>query len=161
MAAGLGEGEPRRQDPIYTGTYQDSITKALTAVKRRAAGDVDPAVDRHNTLIDEDAIAVRRPDQDDDDRSVSFTGVRGEQPDRRQDLGILLQRSTIVLYCQQGALQEADSIPTARRRTGASRSSMQAHQRDASGNVTVGDQIPSSGFPYRLFQALAVRRAPT
>ena len=73
--------------------------------------------------------------------------------------GIPFQRSTIVLYYNKEAFKEAGLDPN---RPPANWKEMAEYaqkltKRDASGKVTQwGVQIPSSGFPYWLFQALAI-----
>ena len=73
--------------------------------------------------------------------------------------GIPFQRSTIVLYYNKEVFKEAGLDPN---RPPATWKEMVEYaqkltKRDASGNVTQwGVQIPSSGFPYWLFQALAI-----
>ena len=73
--------------------------------------------------------------------------------------GIPFQRSTIVLYCNKEMFKEAGLDPN---RPPANWKEMVEYaqkltKRDASGQVTQwGIQIPSSGFPYWLFQALAI-----
>ena len=73
--------------------------------------------------------------------------------------GIPFQRSTIVLYYNKELFKEAGLDPN---RPPATWKEMAEYaqkltKRDASGKVTQwGVQIPSSGFPYWLFQALAI-----
>ena len=150
--------------PIYSGTYQDSIAKALTAVKSG-----DPPVtsillstDMY-TLIDEDAIV---PFDDlvktADDRAwlKSFYPAFMENSQTGgKTWGIPFQRSTIVLYYNKEAFKEAGLDPNRAPGTWKEMNDYaeKLTKRDASGKVTQwGVQIPSSGFPYWLFQALAI-----
>ena len=69
--------------------------------------------------------------------------------------GVPFQRSTIVLYWNKELFKEAGSIPNKPPATWAEQVAFaqKLTKRDASGNVTQwGVQIPSSGFPYWLFQ---------
>src|SRR6266849_5451989 len=71
--------------------------------------------------------------------------------------GIPFQRSTIVLYWNKEMFKEAGFDPNKAPATWAEMVSyaQKLTKRDASGKVTQwGVQIPSSGFPYWLFQAL-------
>ncbi len=74
--------------------------------------------------------------------------------------GIPFQRSTIVLYWNKELFKEAGLDPN---QPPANWKEMLEYaqkltKRDASGKVTQwGVQIPSSGFPYWLFQALAIQ----
>src|SRR5438105_27030 len=73
--------------------------------------------------------------------------------------GIPFQRSTIVLYWNKEAFREAGLDPEQPPVDWAQQAAFaeKLTKRDGSGNVTQwGLQIPSSGFPYWLFQALAI-----
>ena len=149
---------------IYSGSYQESITKALTAVKGG-----DPPVlsillsSDMFTLIDEDAIVpfdalIKTPDDQAWLRSFYPAFMENSQTGGKT-WGIPFQRSTIVLYYNKEMFKEAGLDPN----TGpANWADMTAYaqkltKRDASGKVTQwGVQIPSSGFPYWLFQGLAI-----
>jgi sn-glycerol 3-phosphate transport system substrate-binding protein len=150
--------------PIYSGSYQESIAKALTAVKSG-----DPPVtsillstDMY-TLIDEDAIV---PFDDlvktADDRAwlKSFYPAFMENSQTGgKTWGIPFQRSTVVLYYNKEAFKEAGLDPNRAPGTWQEMAdfAQKLTKRDASGNVTQwGVQIPSSGFPYWLFQGLAI-----
>lgn len=150
--------------PIYSGSYQESIAKALTAVKSG-----DPPVtsillstDMY-TLIDEDAIVpfddlIKTPEDKAWVRSFYPAFMENSQTGGKT-WGIPFQRSTIVLYYNQDAFREAGLDPN--RPPGTWKEMAEYAQkltrRDGSGNVTQwGVQIPSSGFPYWLFQALTI-----
>jgi sn-glycerol 3-phosphate transport system substrate-binding protein len=151
--------------PIYTGTYQDSTTKAITAVKSG-----DPPVmsillsTDIFTLIDEDAIVpfddlLKTPDDQAWLKSFYPAFMENSQTGGKT-WGIPFQRSTIVLYYNKEAFKEAGLDPN---RPPANwkeqvEYAQKLTRRDASGKVTQwGIQIPSSGFPYWLFQALAIQ----
>ena len=151
--------------PIYTGTYQDSITKALTAVKsgEPPVTSILLSTDMF-TLIDEDAVV---PFDDlvktDDDRAwlKSFYPAFMENSQTGgKTWGIPFQRSTIVLYYNKELFREAGLDPNRPPQNWKEQVeyAQKLTKRDASGNVTQwGMQIPSSGFPYWLFQALAIQ----
>ncbi len=149
-------------NPIYSGTYQESIVKALTAHKSGTppVTSVLLSTDMH-TLIDEDAI-------------VPFDGLATSAEDKAwlnsfypafmansrtggKTWGIPFQRSTVVLYWNKELFKEAGLDPN---RPPANWKEMAEYaqkltKRDASGNTSQwGVQIPSSGFPYWLFQGL-------
>ena len=96
--------------------------------ERRAAGDLDPAVDRH---VHADRRGcdrpVRRSHQDARRPGVAqelLPGVHGEQPDRRQDLGHSVPALDDRALLQQGDVQGSRARSrTGRRRTGRRRSS--------------------------------------
>ena len=150
--------------PIYSGSYQESIAKALTAAKSG-----DPPVtsillstDMY-TLIDEGAI-VSFDDlvKTADDRAwlKSFYPAFMENSQTGgKTWGIPFQRSTVVLYYNKDAFKEAGLDPNHPPATWAEMTSdaEKLTKRDASGKVTQwGVEIPSSGFPYWLFQGLAI-----
>jgi len=150
--------------PIYTGTYQDSITKALTAVKGG-----DPPVtaillstDMY-TLIDEEAILpfdnfLRTPEDQAWLKSFYPAFMENSQTGGKT-WGIPFQRSTIVLYYNKEMFKEAGLDPSRPPATWKEHVeyAQKLTKRDASGKVTQwGVQIPSTGFPYWLFQALAI-----
>jgi sn-glycerol 3-phosphate transport system substrate-binding protein len=151
--------------PIYSGSYQESIAKALTSHKsgEPPVTSILLSTDMF-TLIDEDAIVpfddlLKTPE----DRAWAksfYPGFMENSQTGGKTWGIPFQRSTIVLYWNKEMFKEAGLDPNrppqnwqeqldyARKLT----------KRDASGNVTQwGIQIPSSGFPYWLFQALAIQ----
>lgn len=151
--------------PIYSGSYQESITKALTAVKSG-----DPPVtsillstDMY-TLIDEDAIVpfnelIKTPEDQAWVKSFYPAFMENSQTGGKI-WGIPFQRSTIVLYYNKEMLKEAGLDPG---RPPANwkeqvEYAQKLTKRDATGKATQwGLQIPSSGFPYWLFQALAIQ----
>jgi sn-glycerol 3-phosphate transport system substrate-binding protein len=150
--------------PIYTGTYQDSITKALTAVKsgEPPVTSILLSSDMY-TLIDEDAIVpfddLVKTQEDKAWLASFYPGFMENSQTGGKTWGIPFQRSTIVLYYNKEAFKEAGLDPN---KGPANWKEMvddaqKLTKRDASGRVTQwGVQIPSSGFPYWLFQALAI-----
>ena len=166
MAADFEKENPGiKVKPIYTGTYQDSITKALTAVKSGEPPVMSILLSTDMfTRIDEDAI-VPFDDQikTDDDRAwlKSFYPAFMENSQTGgKTWGIPFQRSTIVLYYNKELFRDAGLDPNRPPQNWKEQVeyAQKLTKRDASGNVTQwGMQIPSSGFPYWLFQALAIQ----
>jgi len=154
-----------RLKPIYSGSYQDSITKALTAVKSGEPPVMSILLSTDMfTLIDEDAIVpfdelIKTPEDQAWLKSF-YPGFMENSQTGGKTWGIPFQRSTIVLYWNKEMFKEAGLDPN---RPPASWKEMLDYaqkltKRDASNNVTQwGVQIPSSGFPYWLFQALAIQ----
>src|SRR4051812_7780484 len=150
--------------PIYSGSYQESITKALTAVKsgEPPVMSILLSTDMY-TLIDEDAIVPFDPlikTADDKTWLKSFYPAFMENSQTGgKTWGIPFQRSTIVLYYNKEMFKDAGLDPN---KPPATWDEMREYaqkltKRDASGKVTQwGVQIPSSGFPYWLFQGLAI-----
>jgi sn-glycerol 3-phosphate transport system substrate-binding protein len=150
--------------PIYSGSYQESIAKALTAVKSG-----DPPVTSillstdMFTLIDEDAIVpfddlIKTADDKAWLKSFYPAFMENSQTGGKT-WGIPFQRSTVVLFYNKAAFKEAGLDPDRPPQTWTQMReyAQKLTKRDASGNVSQwGVQIPSSGFPYWLFQGLAI-----
>lgn len=145
---------------VYSGSYQDTIAKILTAVKGGDAPAVAVALSTDMfTLIDEDAIV---PFDEVVSKEKAATWFKSFYPAFMENSqtggktwGIPFQRSTIVLYWNKEAFKEAGLDPEKAPATWTEMREMAAKltKRDASGQVTQwGVSIPSSGFPYWLFQ---------
>jgi sn-glycerol 3-phosphate transport system substrate-binding protein len=148
---------------IYSGSYQDSIAKALTAHKGGNAPQLAVLLSTDMfTLIDEDAIVPFDPlvksDQDKQWMNGFYPAFMANSQTGGKTWGVPFQRSTIVMYYNKDLFKQAgldpDKAPgtwdqlvaTAKKLT----------KTDASGQVTQwGLEIPSGGaFAYWLFQAL-------
>ena len=151
--------------PIYSGSYQESITKALTAVKSGEPPVMSILLSTDMfTLIDEDAIVpfdglLKTPDDQAWLKSF-FPAFMENSQTGGKTWGIPFQRSTIVLYWNKDAFKEAGLDPNKAPANWKEQVefAQKLTKRDATGKVTQwGIQIPSSGFPYWLFQALAIQ----
>ena len=151
--------------PIYSGTYQETIVKALTSHK---AG--NPPVTAillstdMFTLIDEDAILpfedFAKTDADKNWLKSFFPAFMENSQTGGKTWGIPFQRSTIVLYWNKELFKEAGLDPEKPPQDWAEELAFaqKLTKRDASGNTTQwGMQVPSSGFPYWLFQAFTTQ----
>jgi sn-glycerol 3-phosphate transport system substrate-binding protein len=146
--------------PVYAGTYQETIVKSLTAHKSGTPPTTAILLSTDMfTLIDEDAIV---PFDDiaasaDDKAWIKsfYPAFMANSQTGGKTWGIPFQRSTIVLYWNKELFKEAGLDPN---KAPASWKEMVEYaqkltRRDASGNATQwGVQVPSSGFPYWLFQ---------
>ena len=151
--------------PIYSGSYQESITKALTAVKSGEPPVMSILLSTDMfTLIDEDAIVpfddLAKSADDKAWIKTFFPAFMENSQTGGKTWGIPFQRSTIVLYWNKEMFKDAGLDPN--RPPASWKETVDYGQkltkRDASGKVTQwGVQIPSSGFPYWLFQALAIQ----
>jgi sn-glycerol 3-phosphate transport system substrate-binding protein len=151
--------------PIYAGSYQDTIVKALTAHKsgNPPVTSVLLSTDMF-TLIDEDAIV---PIDDfvktADDKAwlgSFYKAFMLNSQSGGKTWGVPFQRSTIVMYYNKELFKAAGLDPNKPPSTWAEMAdaAKKLTVKDASGKVTqYGVQIPSSGFPYWLFQALAIQ----
>jgi sn-glycerol 3-phosphate transport system substrate-binding protein len=151
--------------PVYTGSYQDSIVKAMTAAKAGNAPDVAILLSTDMfTLIDDDLIepyeAIATSESDRAWIKSFFPAFMENSQGGGHTWGIPFQRSTIVQYWNKDAFKAAGLDPE---KAPTSWDEMVAFgkkltRRDASGAVTQwGLEIPSSGFPYWLFQALTTQ----
>lgn len=152
-------------DAVYAGSYQDTITKTLTA----ARGGTPPqlsvilSVDMF-TLIEEDAIVpfddLVETDADKAWLTSFYPAFMENSMTGGKTYGIPFQRSTPVLYWNKEAFEEAGLDPNTPPATWEEQIAFgkKLTKRDANGNVTQwGVRIPSSGFPYWLFQGLTTQ----
>jgi sn-glycerol 3-phosphate transport system substrate-binding protein len=148
--------------PIYSGSYQESITKALTAVKSNDAPTMSVLLSTDMfTLIDEEAIVPFDPLIKTAEDQAWLKGFYPAFMENSQTggktWGIPFQRSTIVLYYNKEMFKDAGLDPGKPPATWKEMAeyAQKLTKRDASGKVTQwGVQIPASGFPYWLFQGL-------
>ncbi len=166
MAAEFEKANPAiKVKPIYSGSYQDTITKVLTAMKGGDAPQLSVilAVDMF-TLIDEDAIVpfddLVKTDADKAWMKGFYPGFLENSQTGGKTWGIPFQRSTVVMYWNKELFKEAGLNPDKPPQNWGELVEMgkKLTKRDASGNVaTWGVQVPSSGFPYWLFQGFTTQ----
>ncbi|HEX5339058.1 MAG TPA: ABC transporter substrate-binding protein [Gallionella sp.] len=154
-------------DPVYAGTYKEALDKALTAHKNGAPPTlaVLHAVDIY-TLLDADAILPfdEKNKQDAEWLKDFYPAFMANSRVAGKTWGIPFQRSVILLYWNKQAFRTAGLPPDKPPRNWDEMRSMarQLTQRDANGKVTRwGLQIPSSGFPYWMFQGLVTTNGGT
>ena len=148
--------------PIYAGSYQDTIVKALTAHKsgEPPVTSVLLSTDMF-TLIDEDAIVpidnFATTAEDKAWLASFYPAFMHNSRTGGKTWGVPFQRSTIVLYWNKELFKEAGLDPNRAPATWAEMAdyAQKLTKKDARGLVSqYGVQIPSSGFPYWLFQGL-------
>lgn len=146
--------------PVYAGTYQETLVKALTAHKsgKPPTAAILLSTDTF-TLIDEDAVVpidnFVKTDADKQWLNGFFPAFMANGQIKGKTWGVPFQRSTVVMYWNKQAFKEAGLDPNKAPANWAELVSMgqKLTKRDANGNVTQwGVQVPSSGFPYWLFQ---------
>ena len=151
--------------PVYAGTYQETIVKVLTAHK---AGKPPTAAILLSTdtftLADEEAIVpIDNFVKTDADRAWMksfFPAFMLNGQFGNKTWGVPFQRSTVVMYWNKDLFKEAGLDPNTPPKNWAETISMgqKLTKKDASGNVTQwGIQVPSSGFPYWLFQGFSTQ----
>jgi sn-glycerol 3-phosphate transport system substrate-binding protein len=151
--------------PIYAGTYQETIVKALTAHKSGTPPVTSVLLSTDMfTLIDEDAIVpfdeFITTDADRAWLKGFFPAFMENSQTGGKTWGIPFQRSTVVLYWNKELFKEAGLDPEKPPQTWAQQAefAQKLTKRDSAGNVTQwGIQIPSSGFPYWLFQGISTQ----
>lgn len=166
MAADFEKEHPGiKIKPVYAGSYQDTITKVLTAAKGGDAPHmaVMLSTDMY-TLIDEDVVV---PFDDMAKNSADKSWIGSFYPGFMQNSqtggktwGIPFQRSTVVMYWNKDLFKEAGLDPNKppQNWTELVDVGKKLTKRDAAGNVsTWGIQVPSSGFPYWLFQGFTTQ----
>ncbi len=152
-------------DAVYSGSYGDTVTKALTASRggKPPQLSVILSVDMF-TLIDEDVIIpfdeLATTDEDKAWLESFYPAFMQNSQTGGNTYGIPFQRSTPVLYWNKEAFAEAgldpETPPTTWEET--VEMSKKLIKKDDNGNVTRwGVRIPSSGFPYWLFQGLTTQ----
>lgn len=148
--------------PIYAGTYQETIVKALTAHKSGTPPVTSVLLSTDMfTLIDEDAIVpIDNFVKTADDKAWLASFYPAFMMNSRtggKTWGVPFQRSTVVMYYNKDLFKEAGLDPNKPPQTWAELkdAATKLTKKDAAGKVTqYGVQIPSSGFPYWLFQTL-------
>ena len=164
LATGFAKENPgTKVSPIYAGSYQDTIVKALTAHKsgQPPVTSVLLSTDMF-TLIDEDAIVpIDNFIKTDDDRKwlkSFYPAFMLNSQSGGKTWGVPFQRSTIVMYYNKDMLKEAGISRPPETWAELADAAKKLTKKDASGKTTqYGVQIPSSGFPYWLFQGLAIQ----
>ena len=149
--------------PVYTGSYQDSIVKAMTAARAGNAPDIAVLLSTDMfSLIDADMILpfdqLATGNEDGDWIKSFYPGFMANSQADGHTWGIPFQRSTIVQYYNKDAFKKAgiDVAPKTWDELVADAKKLTV--KDEAGNVKQwGVEIPSSGFPYWLFQALAIQ----
>jgi sn-glycerol 3-phosphate transport system substrate-binding protein len=151
--------------PVYTGSYQDSVVKAMTAAKAGNPPDVAVLLSTDMfTLIDNDLIepidAIATADGDKAWVKSFYPAFMENSQSGGHTWGIPFQRSTIVQYWNKEAFKAAGLDPEKAPKNWDEMVAFgtKLTKRDAAGQVTQwGVEIPSSGFPYWLFQAITTQ----
>lgn len=149
-------------EAIYAGSYQDTVAKALTAARGGNPPQLSVilSVDMY-TLYDEDLIHAfddfAKTEQDQAWLKSFYPSFMENSMIDGKTYGIPFQRSTPVLYWNKEAFADAGLDPDKAPATWDEMVEFgkKLVKKDNNGNVTQwGVRIPSSGFPYWLFQGL-------
>ena len=162
-AADFNKAHPQyKLTPIYAGTYQETIVKALTAHKagKAPATSVLLSTDMF-TLMDEGAIApiddFVKTDADKAWLKGFYPAFMANSQTGGKTWGVPFQRSTVVMYYNKEAFKEAGLNPDKAPQNWKElrEAAHKLTKKDASGKVVqYGIQIPSTGFGYWMLQTL-------
>ncbi|HEX7073813.1 MAG TPA: ABC transporter substrate-binding protein [Hyphomicrobiaceae bacterium] len=146
-------------NPIYAGTYQETIVKALTAHKSGVPPVMSVLLSTDMfTLIDEDAILpIDEFVKTDEDRkwlSSFFPAFMLNSQTGGKTWGVPFQRSTVVLYWNKELFKEAGLDPDT---PPANWTEQVEFAKKLTKDGQWGIQVPSSGFPYWLFQGFTTQ----
>ncbi len=154
--------------PIYAGTYQDTLTKAQTALKAGSGPQMAVLLSTDTfSLIDDDLIVpldTLAADAAGRDWLDSFYPAFLQNGQiAGHTWGVPFQRSNIVLYWNKDAFRSAGLDPDHAPATWQEQADFAAQltQRNGADVTRWGVQIPATGFPYWLFQALATEAGAT
>ena len=150
-----------RVNAIYAGNYDDTRVRALAAL---AAG--EPAqlsvlfsIDLYE-LIEQDAIVafddIVETDAERAWLNSFYPGLMANAITDGKTWGIPFQRSTIVLYWNKDAFAKADLNPEAPPQNWAEQVEIGKALTKADGSQW-GLMVPSTGYPYWMFQAFALQ----
>lgn len=148
---------------IYSGNYSDTMTKAMTSLKGGNPPHLSVILSTEIfTLIDNDAIVPFDDLVTDPEEKLwldsFYPALMANSRTGGKTWSIPFQRSTIVMYYNKDAFRKAGLDPEKPPATWEEMVEMgkQLTIRDDSGKVTQwGLEIPSTGYPYWMFGALA------
>ncbi|NVK33795.1 MAG: ABC transporter substrate-binding protein [Rhodobacteraceae bacterium] len=151
-------------DAVYTGSYQDTVAKVITASRGGNPPQLSVILSTDTfTLIDEDLVVpfddYLTSEEDKKWLDGFYPAFMENSQTGGKTYGIPFQRSTPVMYWNKEAFKEAGLDPEVAPQTWDEMVEFgkKLTKKDDSGNVTQwGVRIPSSGFPYWLFQGLAI-----
>ncbi len=154
--------------PIYAGTYQETLTKAQTALKAGSGPQLAVLLSTDVfSLIDDDLILPidklldTTPDREWLDSFYPAFLKNGEV--KGYTWGLPFQRSTIVLFWNKAAFRDAGLDPDRPPATWQEHADFAARLTKRTGDSVSrwGVQIPATGFAYWLLQALTTEAGGT
>ncbi|MFO7908517.1 ABC transporter substrate-binding protein [Halomonas sp. BLK-85] len=147
-------------DAIYAGNYDDTRVRAMSAIEAGEAPQLSVmfSIDLYELLEQDAIVAFDDVIQNDEEREWLDSFYPGLMENGQIDgktYGIPFQRSTIVMYWNKEAFADAGLDPEQPPASWNDMASMAAAVSEASDNDPWGVMIPSTGYPYWMFQALA------
>jgi sn-glycerol 3-phosphate transport system substrate-binding protein len=148
--------------PIYAGSYQETLTKAQTALKAGAGPQLAVLLSTDVfSLIDDDLIlpidTLAETPTDKTWLGSFYPAFLKNAEVAGHTWGVPFQRSTIVLFWNKAAFKDAGLDPEKPPATWQDQADFAARLTHRAGDAVSrwGVQIPSSAFAYWVFQALA------
>lgn len=166
MGADFQKENPNiKVNPIYSGTYQETLVKLITAHKSGNAPVLSCVLSTDMfTLIDDDVIVpfdnFVKSDDDKQWLQSFFPAFMQNSQTGGKTWGAPFQRSTVVLYWNKDLFKEAGLDPEKAPANWAEQVDFakKLTKTDGSGATTQwGIQVPSTGFPYWLFQGFSTQ----
>ncbi|SDJ70836.1 ABC transporter substrate-binding protein [Billgrantia gudaonensis] len=147
-------------DAIYAGNYDDTRVRAMSAVE---AGDspqlsVMFSIDLYELLEQDVIVAFDEVVESEEEREwvdSFYPALMENGMLDGQTYGIPFQRSTIVFYWNKEAFAAAGLDPDTPPETWEEMAEMAATIREAGEDDQWGVMVPSTGYPYWMFQAFA------
>ena len=154
--------------PIYAGTYQETLTKAQTALKAGSGPQLAVLLSTDVfSLIDDDLIlpidTLAEAATDKAWLGSFYPAFLKNGEVGGHTWGVPFQRSTIVLYWNKAAFRDAGLDPDKAPATWQEHADVSARLTKREGDTVSrwGVEIPSTAFTYWLFQALATEAGGT
>jgi len=149
---------------IYAGNYDDARIKALAALKSGQPAQLSVlfSIDIYE-LIEQDAIVafddIASTAEDKAWLGSFYPGLMENGKTKGKTWGIPFQRSTIVMYYNKDAFKEAGLDPAKPPATWDEMAAMGKKLLKKSGDQVSrwGVMVPSTGYPYWMFQAFAMQ----
>ncbi|MFO7644294.1 MAG: ABC transporter substrate-binding protein [Desulfosarcina sp.] len=150
---------------VYAGNYDDTRTKALAALNAGEPVQLSVlfSIDVFDLMEQDAVVAFDDLATTDDDRQWMqrfYPALMQNSVVNGKVYGIPFQRSTIVMYYNKDAFREVGLDPETPPANWEEmvEAAKKLTKRDASGNVLRwGLHVPSSGYPYWMFQAFAMQ----
>ena len=142
--------------PVYTGTYDETMTKVQTAIQGKTTPDLAVLLSTELfTLLDMDAVIPLDKYLDKAEGKDFYPAFMENSQTGGKTWSLPFQRSTIVLYYNKDAFKQAGLDPE---KPPANWAELEEYSKKlVESGTKYGIEIPSTGFQYWMFQALALQ----
>lgn len=147
-------------DAVYAGNYDDTRVRALSALETDNPPELSVmfSIDLFE-LVDRDIIVpfdqLVEGEQSDEWLDSFYPALMENGRLNGKTYGIPFQRSTIVMYWNKDLFRKAGLDPNQPPETWAEMARMGSKVREATDGESWGVMVPSTGYPYWMFQAFA------